>query len=101
MFLGESRAGEPCLTRGLYGLDYIRPSWACINKALRIMSAFYYCSLRLVVRTSPSHGGNTGSTPVGSAIFIKELEFASLVGISNLIVLIHLLFWYIYEFSHR
>ncbi len=50
---------------------------------------------RLVVRTSPSQGGDTGSTPVGANYIVKNLKF-SLIFFDNLLAMsrLNLIFGY-------
>lgn len=43
--------------------------WVAGSNPARGATLFFFLSpLRLAVRTSPSHGGNTGSIPVGDTI---------------------------------
>lgn len=60
-----------------------------------IMRSHLPSSLRLVVRTSPSHGGNMGSNPIGSATKISKRGFM------KKLILIPFLFISTHVFAHQ
>ena len=68
-FISFGRAGSPFVARVLTGLQ------ALVTISVRSSSPPHNCPRRLAwPRTSPFHGGNTGSNPVGDANLINRLR---------------------------